>query len=256
MAKGTIQKVNILHFGCSWSEYFPNDGEDTVPTHTSRLLKEQGIDHKYYVAAKGGGSLEEQCNLMFSAFEVFDKIDFVVFQLSSVRRGYIPLSEPNIRPDSAEQIKNIYCWPHHRKASLMYAGRKENKSGLIIQWKSTGTISGKLRRRMYEQYINMMPSIEKNKPHFRHVSYITFIKNFLTTKKIPHVIYTHQWDPELNIYKDITDPIVKFEVVEYFGGWDSCIEQYGDADRTHLNSEGNRRIAEELLFPRIIKQIL
>jgi hypothetical protein len=235
--------MNILHFGCSWSAHFPDDGEDTVPTYTSQLLLEQGIDHKYYVAAKSGGSVEEQCNLMFSAFEVFENIDFVVFQLTSPYRGFIPFTKPDIRPESAKEFKGIYRWRQHRQDSLMYSGPN-------IHWKN----NEKGDRRI-EKYINDIIKYEKNNPYFRHVSYITFIKQFLTLNNLPHVVYTHQWDPKLDKYKKITESIVEFNAVDYLGGWDKCIKQYGDADQVHLTSEGNRRIAKELLLPRIIKQI-
>ena len=239
---------NILHLGSSWSEVngVPNH---SLPFFVTEGLINRGIDVNYYSTAMGGCGLGVQFEILLNILNGKEKIDFVLFEVTTFDRFHCQLldsdivwekedSHPNIVQCRNWLIKNYIFWmPLHKEIINQHWPYLSNK----------GT------------YLKMAKLLNAGDFNWESIflSRIVTIKNLLKKRNIPFLIYAHD-------SKQMVDKtrISQLTLKEIYDELDFCVNEYIGIETFkkfaidrgfHMSSNGDRYIAENVLIPKIIR---
>lgn len=241
---------NILHLGSSWSEVngVPNH---SLPFFVTEGLINRGIDVNYYSTAMGGCGLGVQFEILLNILNGKEKIDFVLFEVTTFDRFHCQLldsdivwekedSHPNIVQCRNWLIKNYIFWmPLHKEIINQHWPYLSNK----------GT------------YLKMAKLLNAGDFNWESIflSRIVTIKNLLKKRNIPFLIYAHD-------SKQMVDKtrISQLTLKEIYDELDFCVNEYIGIETFkkfaidrgfHMSPNGDRYIAENVLIPKIIEKL-
>lgn len=241
---------NIFHLGSSWSE--SNSMVDQgLPFFVASALEKKGIDFTYYSPAIGGCGIGTQFEILLKILEGNITPDLVIFEVTTSARFHAEIKNSKViqwvKDDGHDKIMTCRDWTVDNYIFWM----RHYKEIIDFHWKYL------YNKDTYLKTAKNMVNVDFNWDSIFYAR-ICAIRQILTGKNIPHIIYAHDTN---QLFADLTSNMMHKEIIKSLdfsinGILGKNFTKFSIDVGHHMSPKGDKLIAEHILLPRISEKLL